>query len=123
MTLEQFINLLVIILGTIGSIYVLKSYLEQSPTTTWQLAASKWGYNLDVVDALSAQKADGLTGTGLVVLTLVLAVANFIIGPAKFVIAEDRFVAILYASFFGIVVYFVLNKVSAWPILIALLRL
>ena len=112
MTLEQFVNLLVLLLGTIGSIYVLKSYLEQTPEITRELASSRYGGNLDLLEAMSAQKTDGVAGTGLVVITLVIAVINLIVAPSQVVVFDNKLYAIPFGTVIGASVYFLLNKVS-----------
>lgn len=112
MTLEQFVNFLVLLLGTIGSIYVLKSYLEQTPEITRELASSRYGGNLDLLEAMSAQKTDGVAGTGLVVITLVIAVINLIVAPSQVVVFDNKLYAIPFGTVIGASVYFLLNKVS-----------
>ena len=110
MTLDQLLSLLATILGAIGTIYVLKSILRLTPYITERLSATRYGHNPDMIDSLSAQKADGIVGASLVVLALGITIVNAMITPPGIGIYPDKLQAILMT--------FVLTTIVVLPTLL-----
>jgi hypothetical protein len=105
MTLEQFLTLLAAILGAIGSIYVLKSILRLTPEVTERLSAPIYHHNPYKIDSLSAQKAEGVVGTSLIVFALCIAIMNAAITPSNIAIFPNRLHAILIAIALAAIIY------------------
>jgi hypothetical protein len=95
MTLDQFLTLLATIFGAVGSIYVLKSILRLTPEITERLSATKYGHNFEQIDSLSSQKTEGVTGTCLIIIALLLAVVNTAIMPSSIIVHQNRLYEIL----------------------------
>ena len=112
MSLDQFINLLAVFLGGIGSIYVLKSYLEQTPETTERIAGSRMGHNLDLLDTLSAQKAEGVTGSSLIVVTLIIAIINMVFSPSEVIIHINIYLVFFLIFIISVVVYLIMELIT-----------
>lgn len=76
MELDRFLNLVATSLATLGSVYVLKSYLRMTPTASAELATPRWGFSLSVLEFLSAQRAEAIVGTGAFVSALAVGIVG-----------------------------------------------
>lgn len=113
MTLEQFLTLIATIFGAVGSIYVLKSILRLTPKVTERLSASKYGHNPDIIDSLSAQKAESMIGTCLIGIALVIAIINSAVMPSSIIVHSNRIFAILFGFALSVVVYLLLLLIGS----------
>jgi hypothetical protein len=105
MTLDQFLNLLSTLFGAMGSIYVLKSILRQTPEITERQSATIYGHNPNLIDFLSAQKAEGIVGTSLIVIALIIAFANAAATPSDIAVSQNRLFAICLSLVLAAIVY------------------
>ncbi len=94
MTLNQLLSLLATILGAIGAIYVLRSILRLSPYNIERLSATKYGHNIDLMDSLSSQKAEGIVGASLVLFALSISIINEVITPPETLIFANKVQAV-----------------------------
>jgi hypothetical protein len=76
MDLDRFLDVLATIFGGVGAIYVIRSLVSMSPTAMATLSQAGWDLNLDTVEALTAQKAEGIVALVLVILALLVSLAN-----------------------------------------------
>jgi hypothetical protein len=81
MTLDRLLNLLAAAMGTLGSIYVLHSFLLLSPELTADLATTRWGFSTSIIDSLADQRAESLVGACALVFALLLATVALAFGP------------------------------------------
>lgn len=109
MTLEQFFNLVATIFGTIGSVYVLLSFLQLTPKMTERLAAGRYGHNTELIDSLSAQKAESVVGASLIVIALVIAIVNAVAMPSNIIIYQDRLYAIPISIILAVLTFLILR--------------
>ena len=112
MSLDQFLNLLATIFGAVGSIYVLKSILRLTPEITERLSANMYGHNPNVIDSLSAQKAESVVGTGLIVIALSIALVNAMVMPSNIVVHGNRPYAIFFGIVLSVIVYLLLLTIG-----------
>lgn len=68
MTLDKFLNLAAIILGFIGTIFLLKGVLRMTPDVIGEIGQTRYDYSLPVLENLSVQKADTVTGFIVIVI-------------------------------------------------------
>ena len=81
MNLEQFLSILSALLGSLGSIYVLRNILHLTPDKIEQISASIYGHNPDQIDSLSEQKAENFIGSLLIIFALLIGFLNVIFSP------------------------------------------
>jgi hypothetical protein len=112
MTFDQFLTLIATILGAVGSIYVLKSILRLTPEVTKRLSARTYGHDPNQIDSLSAQKAESVVGTILIILALAIAILNAAFTPSNFVVSPSRLSAILIAVALTVIVCFLLTLIG-----------
>jgi hypothetical protein len=113
MTLEQFLNLVVIIFGAVGSIYVLRSILNLTPQVTERMSAPIFGHNLEIINSLSTQKADGFVGTCLILIALITALINTATTPSSIVVHSSRIFGILFSIVLSAIAYALLLLVGS----------
>lgn len=113
MTLEQFLSLIATIFGAIGSVYVLRSILKLTPQITVRLSASVYGYNSEIIDSLSTQKAESVVGTVLILIALFIAVINSATTPSSIIVHPNRIWAILFNFILCVVVYLFLLRIGS----------
>ncbi|HLC01955.1 MAG TPA: hypothetical protein VJK02_02875 [Anaerolineales bacterium] len=98
MPIDQFLNLLATMLGSLGAVNVLRSILRLTPELTERIAGSHFGHNLYAIESLSSQKADSSTGAGLVLIALIVAIVNAALPLPSAIVATSRLFAIALAA-------------------------
>ncbi len=78
-----FVTLLATFIGVAASVFVLKSFLAQTPADTAALASSRSNYSLPILDSLAQQRGDSVTGAVAFVFAFVLAGAGVAFVPAE----------------------------------------
>ena len=81
MDLFRFLNLLATVFGTLGSIYVLKAFIDLSPDLIDRLSQTVWDVSTAQVDSLTKQRADRIVGAIFVLIAFVLALVNLAFVP------------------------------------------
>jgi len=76
MTLVETITFIAISIGLIGSIFFLKSFRHMSPDATSRLSGARTKGSLDLIVSLSMQRAEGMTGASLFIVSLILVLIN-----------------------------------------------
>lgn len=112
MDLEQFLSILSVLLGALGSIYVLRNILHLTPDRIERISASIYGHNPNHIRSLSEQKAENLIGTVLIIIALIMNILNVIISPSYIIVFPNKLLAILIAILIVCVIYFVMIKIS-----------
>ena len=82
MSLDKLLAVIAALIGALGSVYVLRSYIAMSPGLTADLATPRWGFSTVIIDSLSEQRAESLVGAGAFSAALLLAMAS-ILAPAS----------------------------------------
>ena len=98
MPIDQLLNLLATMLGSLGAVNVLRSILRLTPELTERIAGSHFGHNLYAIESLSSQKADSSTGAGLVLIALIVAIVNAALPLPSAIVATSRLFAIALAA-------------------------
>lgn len=112
MDLKEFLDLLFTIIGTIGSIYVLRSITKITPELTEEISASKLGHNPDQIDSISEQKADGLIGNILVIFALIIAIINSAFDFSAILLFETRIYVIILGIIIASIIYYFISLVG-----------
>src|SRR6266498_3987576 len=77
------------------------------------MSASVFGHNPEIIDSLSAQKAESVVGTGLILIALIIAVINSATTPSSIVVHPNRILAILFSVVLSVLVYLLLLVVGS----------
>jgi len=109
MPIDQLLNLLATMLGSLGAVNVLRSILRLTPELTERLAGSHFGYNLYAIESPSSQKADSSTGAGLVLIALIVAIVNTALPLPTAIVATSRLFAIALAALIAAAAYLCLR--------------
>ncbi len=113
MNLEKYLNLLAIILGFVGTIFILKGVLRMTPEIIGEIGQTKWGYNLIALENISIQKADTITGFALIVLAFVIQIINEFGNFNKIIMPTSRLVqlgTLIFACFALCGLFILINK-------------
>jgi hypothetical protein len=94
MALDRFLNLVATLFGGVGSIYVLRSLLAMTPDVMERLSRSYFDFSTPQVEALASQKADGIVGTTLVVIALLIAAVTIAFVPDGLRVFESKAIGI-----------------------------
>jgi len=76
--------------GVLGSIFFAIGIMRQSINAMADLASSYFDWNLHMVQALAAQKADYLFGGGIIVLAFLLQLISFLFPPNLTAVAPNE---------------------------------
>jgi len=72
MSLERFLSLSAIVLGFIGTVFLLKGVLRMTPDVIGEIGQTRLDYSIPVLENLSVQKADTICGFIFVVIAFSL---------------------------------------------------
>lgn len=112
MQLDQFINLLALLIGTGGSVFVLKSDLLQKPNVSAEQGSTKYGFNTTKYEAIARKTSESRIGVYWILLALTIALVNSVWLPSNISAFNNKALALFVGLFILIVVYYLFSKIE-----------
>jgi tetrahydromethanopterin S-methyltransferase subunit C len=109
MSASTLIQVIAACCGVLGSIFFAIGIMRQSINAMADLASSYFDWNLHMVRALAAQKADYLFGGGIIVLAFLLQLISFLFPPNPAVAPNESRTAVWIAVIATVILFFTLR--------------
>ena len=100
MTLAKYISLVSLITGFVGSFLMIKGILKMTPDVIGEIGQTRLDYSLPVLENLASQRANTLTGFGLVLIAFFFQFFNTLFDFTSIQISSQCWVSSLYVIIF-----------------------
>ena len=113
MNLNEFLNLLATIFGTLGSIYVMIGILSISPEIMEKQSSMYWDFSVPQIENLAKQKADSISGFIFIIGAFALTFINILFVPNSIEVFKTKILAIAFVAILAGATYAALYFVSS----------
>lgn len=104
MSLEKFLSLSAIVLGFIGTVFLLKGVLRMTPDVIGEIGLTRWDYSIPVLENLSVQKADTICGFIFIVIAFSLQLVQTLFNLSAIRLIENNLSSYILMLFFILII-------------------
>lgn len=113
MTWSKFLTVTALFVGFVATFYWIKSTMQLSPKVISELSVTKWGYNLNILQSLSAQRAEAIIAFSLLIIVLLLQLISVLL-PRDSMFSQSAYKGFVFSAAVVVLIVMISSRAAQY---------